>query len=422
MVSRLWFFCLFFFPLAHAQTYNFNFTKLEPWYSWMEHKITDSGVRFVLPGTADVNHVDGIGTIYLLAHLPIGAPGIPGAPGFLDLRNANIELTIRGTDLNLHHGKLAWWIVSNLPTKKTSPYFTYQQTNWAYIGETFNEADVTNHSWFDWRWPKVSVVLNPSPMNWKYAGTNTSIKGSWGNRYVHYPIGKALGHVDATLHLVILGAKKPPEGILEIANIKIHTLDTTLSPQLPAFSDLKKLVVAKKWIEAAPGLKLLADSGHSGAAFHYANILNYGLTGKPVDICAARAYYEAAEYDEAGAAVELATQDITAICNPRNYQSALQRLDRGKEIPRARYYKAMILLYHFPEKVNMQEVIDDLTYAANGDYVDAMGELGLIYARNGDKENALHWFSMAERRALASDPRKKDFFGASIKTLQKEIP
>lgn len=404
-----YFFCICFNTNAFTTTFEYNFTKLEPWRSWMDNQVTAKGVRFVLPGTADVNHIDGIGTIYLVAHLPMHA-NVDGSPGNSDLRNAKIQLTIKGTNLELHGGKLVWWVVANIPKSETSPYFTYQQSNWAYTEKMLDEKVLQNDTWSN-----ISFTLAPSPVNWTYAGTNTSLKGSWGNRYVRYPIGKLLNNIDETLHFVIIGAKKPPQGTIEISNIKI---DTTTAPKLPEYDDLVKLMMDKKWEEAAPKLKLLADSGHSGAAFHYANILNYGMIGK-VDICAARAYYEEAEHDVIEASVELANQDIKAICNPRNYSSALKRLSRAKSMPRARFYKAMILLHHFTEKADIQAVIDDLKYAADGGYVDAMGELGLIYMGSGKKKEALYWLSLAEQKALASDARKKDLFTASLKALNE---
>ena len=533
---------------AHGftQGFNFNFTKLAPWLSWMNYQVTEKGIRFVLPGTADVNHIDGIGTIYLVAHLPIGAIGSIKS---LDLRNAKIELTIKASNLDLHQGKLVWWIVSDIPKIETNRNFAWQQTNWAYTGKTFNESSLPNGAW-----STVSVTLDPSPVKWTYAATNTSLHGSWGNRYVRYPITKALKDVNATLHFVIIGAKKPPQGTIEISNIKLQTTrpphmpnyddlyqlvmdkqwkeaapglklladnghaqaafyyanilkhrllgkvnvlsakayyeeaehdvieasvelanktintiynpqnyissliltlkqevvekinyviiqlpavlvetkkmlqkitsrsnvktDTTIVSYMPNFEDLLQLWKDNKWDKAAPGLKLLADNGHSEAAFYYANILNYGLIGK-VDACLARNYYEKAEHNIIEASVELASQDIKALCNPRNYLNALKRLVRAQSIPRARYYKAMILLYYFRDKTDINTIMNDLYYAANNGFVDAMGELGLLNMSNGNNTEALYWFNLAKQKALPSDPRKKYFFSTAYNELKK---
>lgn len=407
-IFLLFFFSLFFCANGFTQTFDFKFNQLAPWMSWMDHKTTKLGMSFTLPGTADVNHIDGIGTIFLVAHLPMHQ-NVAGSPGNQDLRNAEIELTIKGTDVNLHGGRLVWWVVAGIPESERDPHFTYQQSNWAFIGKTLNTKSLSNN-----KWTTVSYRLDPSPINWTYAGTNTSIKGSWGNRYARYPIGKLLTNVDETLHFVIIGAKKPPQGTIELSHIQIKT---AAAPHLPDYDQTVSLMTNNKFAEAAPQLKILADNGNTGAAFYYANILNYGTVGK-VDICAARAYYEEAEKDMVEASVELAYQDIHAMCNPRNYHSALKRLDRAASIPRARYYRAMIRLHSFPDKADMNAIIDDLKYAANAGNMDAMRELGMLYMDKGSKAEALNWFAMAENNK-ETDPQKNVFYAASIKTLKK---
>jgi len=51
----------------------FDFTRnagLSPWLTWMPSKVGD-GVELSLPRSVDQNHVDGVGPIYLVAHLPM---------------------------------------------------------------------------------------------------------------------------------------------------------------------------------------------------------------------------------------------------------------------------------------------------------------------------------------------------------------
>ena len=53
---------------------------------------TEAGFRFELPGQADLNHIDGVGPIYLLAHLQM--PQLADRP-VLDLRDAEIAVRLR---------------------------------------------------------------------------------------------------------------------------------------------------------------------------------------------------------------------------------------------------------------------------------------------------------------------------------------
>ena len=64
---------------------NFEFDQLYPWGTWMPYEQTEAGIRFRMPGTPDINHINGIGVIYLISHLPMGASG---ANSFKDLRKS----------------------------------------------------------------------------------------------------------------------------------------------------------------------------------------------------------------------------------------------------------------------------------------------------------------------------------------------
>ena len=94
----------------------------------MEVRQTRRGVKMTLPGTPDVNHIDGIGTIFLVAHLPLQEA--------LDLRNADLTIRLRGEGVDLKGGRLAWVIVSNVPS--SHPGLPWQQTNWAFVGKTLD--------------------------------------------------------------------------------------------------------------------------------------------------------------------------------------------------------------------------------------------------------------------------------------------
>src|SRR5688500_9908953 len=82
---------------------------------------TESGfVRLQAPGALDPNHLDGIGALSLIAHLALGGRG---SPGILDLRDAEIEIVIRGSDFDAGNAKLVFWVCSTLPDGQTSHDF-----------------------------------------------------------------------------------------------------------------------------------------------------------------------------------------------------------------------------------------------------------------------------------------------------------
>ena len=62
--------------IPHAETLpselRFDFGQSEslaPWLSWMPTKKVSDGIEIRLPGRVDENHLDGIGPIYLIAHV-----------------------------------------------------------------------------------------------------------------------------------------------------------------------------------------------------------------------------------------------------------------------------------------------------------------------------------------------------------------
>src|SRR5262245_6202908 len=118
-------------------TYSYSFTDggPAPWNSWMPTSVLpEGGVRFQAPATLDPNHIDGIGPLWLVAHLSIPALG---SPGILDLRDAQIDIRIRASDFNPNGAKLVWWICTQLPseTQDSDILPGLQTTNWAHTGQ-----------------------------------------------------------------------------------------------------------------------------------------------------------------------------------------------------------------------------------------------------------------------------------------------
>lgn len=211
--------------------YDFSFANGPgDWWSWLRPSVItgaagafNSFTRLQAPGQLDSNHIDGIGPIWLVSHLP--SPSI-GAPGSLDLTGATIDITIKTSDFVANGAKLYFWVTSEIPgTGITESYFVgLQGTNWAFTGEDL-ASQLTSE------WQTLSVTLDTNPANWTYAGNNVADQGDWGRRYEFYDLAPTLANVNQTLHLVLLGASvdQKPTGFLDIADIKI----TTQTPATP---------------------------------------------------------------------------------------------------------------------------------------------------------------------------------------------
>jgi hypothetical protein len=83
-------FALWMLPASADSRYTFDMRNgLAPWASWMPVEETPNGVEMTLPGTLDPNHLDGIGPLWLLAHLRVTSIG---GPGITDFDQAEITL------------------------------------------------------------------------------------------------------------------------------------------------------------------------------------------------------------------------------------------------------------------------------------------------------------------------------------------
>lgn len=373
------------------------------WMSWMPVSETPEGVALTLPGRADVNHIDGVGTIYLAAHYPLQ---LEGGIGPLDLRGATIDITLRGENVNLRGGKLLWWLVSQLPSSE--PEYPWQQSNWAYTGKPVPVSSTLE---------TVSTVFHAEPGQWTYAGTNTTLQGFWGARYVYSPIENVLADTNATLHLVVLNGPsgKPPSGTITISEITINLPDDPqevsepsdgmVAVALPDYTtDVVPLLTAGDFVGAEPLLRQLADTGHRGAAFHLGMNYRYGRSGK-VDLVLARKYLQIAASTEAEASVELAELYLSGLGVPRDVLAALGHLGRPKleDWPRALRMRANICISEaLPSGCDAEAL---LVRAAEAGSPGAIVDLGVMLARDGRPNEALDWFYRAEDYDL-TDPER----------------
>lgn len=204
--------------------YRFDFSQgLGDWFSWMQPSVGTPEadgpgfVRLQAPGRLDPNHIDGIGALSLIAHLPIEGTG---SPGILDLRDAEIDLTIRGTNFDPHGAKIVFWICSTLPDGSTRYDYPLglQITNWA------NTGNDLGHQISD-QWQTITVRLDDDPAAWTEAGNYRSTQGDWGARYAPLGLEQALSGVNATLHLVAISDTPDdrPTGFIDLAAIDIRT-------------------------------------------------------------------------------------------------------------------------------------------------------------------------------------------------------
>lgn len=210
-----------------APTYEYSWdfsTGPGAWTSWFAPSVVqDPGgaaaafTRFHAPGNVDPNHIDGIGSLFLLAHLSIPTAG---SAGVLNLADAEFEITIKGTDFEANGGKLMVWVCRYIPEEGIfrNYYVGLQVTNWANTGNDLAPR-LTDE------WQTLTVQLSDDPADWTYAGNAVSTQGDWADRYQPFDLAGTLGTVNATLHLVMVAdeADEGPSGFLDIANITVRT-------------------------------------------------------------------------------------------------------------------------------------------------------------------------------------------------------
>lgn len=213
-------------------TYSWDFDYgLGPWTTWFSPSVvTEPGgeieqfTRLQASGALDANHIDGVGAIWLVAHLSTPTLGSPGA---LNLHDAEFQMTVRGTDFEANGGKLALWVCRYVPeTGLTENFYVgLQVTNWANTGGDM-AGQITDE------WTTITLKISDDPADWTYAGNYQSAEGDIADRYAPFDLQQALSQVDATLHLVVLNPDpdKPPSGFLDLSNI-------TLKTQTPAVPD-----------------------------------------------------------------------------------------------------------------------------------------------------------------------------------------
>ena len=373
---------------AHAESsYVFDMkTGLAPWASWMPVEHTPDGVQMTLPGTIDANHMDGIGPLWLLAHLRVTAIG---GPGIVDFDQSELTIRFRAHNLQLHGARILWWLTRQLPQADTDPKFPWQETNWA-----LTCCDLSSKLGEDWQ--TITVKMDKDPSHWTYAGTNLMHLGDWGNRYVEYPLEKVLNDSVGSLHLAIVGtnATDPPSGKIEISSISLRTLEPARRVRMIG---IIPLIAQQKWDEARWHLERLMPSDDPEVNFELGHILALGLGGGQDYHRAADCLQKATALPEAR--LELAKLYLYGLGVPRDQAKAVQLMETESTatIPESAYTLGLAYSHGIGVERNEAKAMLLFQYAAEHGHAHAMHELARRLS-DTDPAKAYYWYRLARDR------------------------
>lgn len=168
------------------------------------------------PGYAyDPNHMDGVGALHLAA---IVYPALMEDPerrsmflggGYPDLRDARVDVKLRGVNFDPQGAELVWWTQSDIDFSKQNAK-DWQRANWAYTGYLLTDALASG------RWEDVHFQLKNNSDEWSYAGNNHEQKRA--DRYVYGSIDQAQRHLntDFILLLAFVNPDRPPSGSIDL--------------------------------------------------------------------------------------------------------------------------------------------------------------------------------------------------------------
>jgi hypothetical protein len=384
---------------------------LAPWASWMPVEQTADGVRMRLPGKLDPNHLDGIGPLWLLAHLRVTSVG---GPGVVDFDQAEITIRLRAHNVDLKGARLLWWLTRQLPKEDTSPEFPWQETNWA-----LTCCDLSKQLGEDWT--TVTTRIDDDPSRWTYAGNNLIQQGIWGFRYVYYPLGKLLKDNYGSLHLAIVGsnAADRPTGTIEISQITIQTKE----PARPlTLREVLPLVDQGRWDEARWHFKQLLPSDDPQLNYQYGRLLAEGLGGDPDYDEAVACLQKAASLPEAR--LELAKLYFYGLGVLRDQAKAVQLLASEQVVvePEARYLLGLAFSYGVGVQKDQQAAISNFQYAAERGDPHAMLELARLLIQS-DPAKAYYWYKRSRQRITReSDGAEAEMLDWNIHRLRGSLP
>jgi len=222
---------------------------------------TDKGfVRFSEPSGDDPNHIDGIGTLHLSSYFypgTLAAPGSAWGGGAPDLRDARVQLRVRGNDWVPNGSELVWWTQSDSDlSQQFSP--DWRRANWAYTGYSLNDFLGSG------RWETVDYRLRNTSEDWTYGGNNLAQKRP---NYHYWSIDKAQSNLNCDFFhlLAFIDPANRPQGTLDLDDLHI----TYRNQSLVFPSNGGKLTASPAGSTDAPAL--LTDGWRHGAGGQWAS-------------------------------------------------------------------------------------------------------------------------------------------------------
>lgn len=177
-------------------------------------------VRFVAPGDADANHLDGIGYLELPQYLHNGTcvgagivnPYLGG--GDTDLRDAKIALDVRGTGWSPDLSELHFWVQSDSDLAEQND-LNWRRANWAFTDVTLTDALLLGG------WQHVEYRLANDASKWSYAGRMVDQNRP---NYQYWPLENALRHANCdVIHALVLNdAASAPSGSADFDEMTIN--------------------------------------------------------------------------------------------------------------------------------------------------------------------------------------------------------
>lgn len=178
------------------------------------------------PPGFDPNHLDGIGGLNLCAYIysarlggnPVAGTfgtGLGLGGGRPDLRDAVIELRLRGQAFDPRGAELVFWAQSDHdPAVQRTPHWV--RANWAFTGQP-----LTRHVQAG-PWQDVAYVLENNSTRWSYAGNN--LTQARAERYAYQSLDQSLADLNANFFhlLAFVDRARPPTGQIDFDRIAIR--------------------------------------------------------------------------------------------------------------------------------------------------------------------------------------------------------
>lgn len=170
--------------------------------------------RFAEPSGNDPNHVDGIGTLHLCKYY---YPGLLGRSlwggGDPDLRDARVQLKVRGNGWVPNGSELVWWTQSDslIAEQMTA---NWRRANWAYTGKSLTPLLASG------KWETADYRLKNDSHDWTYAGNNLAQKRP---NYAYWSIDDAQAHLNADFFhlLTYIDPANPPRGSIDFDDFEV---------------------------------------------------------------------------------------------------------------------------------------------------------------------------------------------------------